>query len=1323
MTPLIPQRHGASVPPRGALSVPRIRTAAILAWGICCSGLWGTDLYVAPPPAGVDTNAGTIATPVATIQEAVDRATPGTTIHLRAGIYRELVRPRSQNSGTAGSPVVIRAYDSDEAGPLLPESVTVSGYDVVQPGQEGAGTWEPVAGRSDVWKIQLTANHGLAHGRNQVKYDGATLCEARWPDAAYPGDRSYLNMAAAEAGSTVNLPPNPTVPGTYSATYIVNNLPADNWVGATVMFSPGKGFTRDSAMVTSQTASTISFDYLYRGASYGAKEGDPFFIQDSLAALSTPGEAFFDVDGVSGDAHVLYVYSPDGSDPSQRVVELRSKREHPGSPTQSSDAAFFFTAWARHFTLKDFTIDGATLVAVEGQSSYIAIDGVSVINTIGRAPTAVQFGGDWCEVRNSLIDGSGGVGVSIGDNGVIRNTVIRDTLDQAFFPQGTGIVFENNTVYNTAGVAIDIGGPNAVLRRNNVYKAGLWLTDVAALNSCSSGDAGGTEIAYNWVHSCYSRVDGALSWGGAMGIRLDSGCGYPGVSGYDIHHNILWKLSSQYQVLIWPLQPADPNYDAMNVRLYHNTVEGYFWCERTGTLGGLDMRNNLLQSSSTEPGIIDTASYFRTNLFYQKDLPDNLTGAPGFAAPLNGDFRLLDSSQARGAGEVTPYSSGPNPDLGALPYGESAWIAGAKLLPEDYAQINVQLRPKSGGGNEVYVTGLPAGRLVPESFRLKIGPETSTSLFAVLDADDHRSEAHIEIDLTGLTGAQAVSYSIDGVTFQSHGTIEFPQSGQVQAQVGSGLEISPIEGGTEHTLEGVVSSNLPYFLAPITFENFLGQDLVSIPVPIIIDTASPIAAGHLRADGGDLRVREIGSSSGGWTENVLDIYIDSGLNTARTLVWVRYAPGQTPLGGDFYATYGDPGLSTVSNPAVLIDYYDELAHPALQSWLKADDFGVLSPNPVPVGNWLDRSGKGHDAVQTVVDKQPLLTEGAISDFPALSFDGTNDYFDLGHLVDTSDGITLLYVHHSPDLGPSPNRLFSSNAVGLADHLSGGFVMDGLPSPTGEPLLRHTYSATNVNMTDATIGARHKYKNSTTYGGHYNGAIGEVLIYSERLLPNTASDVNNLVDYLHRKWELSEVARGRADTATPIPPLELYLGTQRVWSYILDTELEELRFTAPAASSGYTLPAVLDIKLVVGTEETILPGAFVYYSSTIDPAMDLDADPDGDGLTNFFEYAFNTDAGVPRAASESPEFEFDSAGPDLDLVFRRNKNAADVLFYIETSTDLVFWVEQSLESLGWIVVDPDVDGDGETERLSVALPVPAQGSLFARIKIHLLSAAP
>src|SRR5688500_6549603 len=109
-------------------------------------------------PSGADANPGSLAAPFRTIQRAANAAQAGDVVTVRAGVYRETVRP--PRSGTAAAPITFQAYPG--------EQVTVSGADVV-------GGWSAHGGF--VYKARQSWDLGF--GNNQVFVDGRMMIEAR----------------------------------------------------------------------------------------------------------------------------------------------------------------------------------------------------------------------------------------------------------------------------------------------------------------------------------------------------------------------------------------------------------------------------------------------------------------------------------------------------------------------------------------------------------------------------------------------------------------------------------------------------------------------------------------------------------------------------------------------------------------------------------------------------------------------------------------------------------------------------------------------------------------------------------------------------------------------------------------------------------------------------------------------------------------------------------------------------------------------------------------------------------------------------------------
>lgn len=65
-------------------------------------------------PSGSDTAAGTLAAPLKSIQVAVNLATAGSTINLRAGTYAPTKNIQFAKSGTAAAPYTVQSYNGEK---------------------------------------------------------------------------------------------------------------------------------------------------------------------------------------------------------------------------------------------------------------------------------------------------------------------------------------------------------------------------------------------------------------------------------------------------------------------------------------------------------------------------------------------------------------------------------------------------------------------------------------------------------------------------------------------------------------------------------------------------------------------------------------------------------------------------------------------------------------------------------------------------------------------------------------------------------------------------------------------------------------------------------------------------------------------------------------------------------------------------------------------------------------------------------------------------------------------------------------------------------
>lgn len=114
------------------------------------------------------------------------------------------------------------------------------------------------------------------------------------------------------------------------------------------------------------------------------------------------------------------------------------------------------------------------------------------------------------------------------------------------------------------------------------------------------------------------------------------------------------------------------------------------------------------------------------------------------------------------------------------------------------------------------------------------------------------------------------------------------------------------------------------YFQPVAINNSLAQTLTNYQVKLTVNTATPIAAGHMNANGDDIRFTTSACAN-------VNYWIESGMNTASTVIWVKVpsltASGNTTI--DMY--YGNVAATPVSNGDSVFLLFDDFNGPALNS--------------------------------------------------------------------------------------------------------------------------------------------------------------------------------------------------------------------------------------------------------------------------------------------------------------------------------------------------------------------------------------------------------
>jgi hypothetical protein len=216
---------------------------------------------------------------------------------------------------------------------------------------------------------------------------------------------------------------------------------------------------------------------------------------------------------------------------------------------------------------------------------------------------------------------------------------------------------------------------------------------------------------------------------------------------------------------------------------------------------------------------------------------------------------------------------------------------------------------------------------------------------------------------------------------------------------------------------------------------------------------------------------------------------------------------------------------------------------ALALWLDADAASTITLNGSTVSQWNDKSGNNRHAVQAVAASQPAYTPAGLNGKAVLTFDGSNDLFELSSGILLDDNFT--HVHsvlgrattgiNSVDVGRTTTPQgygtwwFSDNA--LYSVLRGtSFMAHGSSTATGtfiNGLVRNnsgTQAYRNGTAFGAAAGAA-ATANVTlnaigrAQGGNaavHNGPMAEVIVGRSDL---STDDRQKLEGYLAWKWGL------------------------------------------------------------------------------------------------------------------------------------------------------------------------------------------------------------
>lgn len=586
--------------------------------------------YVAP--AGNDSARGNLQHPFATIQHAADVASPGDTIFIEGGAYRETVTP--PHSGTASKPITFKPYKN--------QKVVIDGADPVD-------GWTAVGSGTD----QTSAmNWNLGDGNNQVFANGQMLPEARWPSTSPDFANLWGPTVDYITGASVSAPQN----GIQTATVTIPDLtsPAGTWVGATIHIAHGQQWVWRTGTVTASSPGSLTYTYVAPDNPIQEMPiaGNPFYLTGKIAALDAPGEWFKDPNTGLLSLDPLAAGAPPNIEVKHRLYGF----------DLSGDSCINITG----INLFACTIN------TDANSSHLTLDSIGAQYVSQQMDVADPFSdifhphttgiivnGSGNLIENSTIRYSSGDGVFLGgSNNAVVNCVISDTdyaggNEAAVSTLGTAERVSQNTIANCGRDGISIYNSQANVDHNRISSAGLLTTDLGGIYSFQT-DGMGSRLSYNVISNIHT---GGF---GGTGIHLDDNS-----SKYVVDHNVVWNVDFGMKM----------NPPSTNIQVYNNTLIGA--TNSIASNGNMDM-----PACAFANNILGGAAMIGPGATQIDDLPN--TAAIAFVNAAAGDFRLKRGSIAINKGEVVaPYTGkyiGSAPDVGAYEFGDKPFTAGAITL-------------------------------------------------------------------------------------------------------------------------------------------------------------------------------------------------------------------------------------------------------------------------------------------------------------------------------------------------------------------------------------------------------------------------------------------------------------------------------------------------------------------------------------------------------------------------------------------------------------------------------------------------------------------
>jgi hypothetical protein len=125
------------------------------------------------------------------------------------------------------------------------------------------------------------------------------------------------------------------------------------------------------------------------------------------------------------------------------------------------------------------------------------------------------------------------------------------------------------------------------------------------------------------------------------------------------------------------------------------------------------------------------------------------------------------------------------------------------------------------------------------------------------------------------------------------------------------------------------------YSTPITVTNPNATPLTDFQILLSVNTASMVGAGHMLANGNDIRFIEDANCT-----EFLPYYIDSGMNSTATKIWVKIPSIPASGSVDIYLFYGNPAATIASSANLVFDLWENFDGPTYRFALNGCSSGA-----------------------------------------------------------------------------------------------------------------------------------------------------------------------------------------------------------------------------------------------------------------------------------------------------------------------------------------------------------------------------------------------